>query len=46
VVLAAQQYRPRKPGGRAKAEVFANVIRHDFRSKNPTTRWCDIVQLK
>jgi DNA polymerase V len=28
-----------------KADVFANAIKHDFRSKNPTTRWSDIVRL-
>ena len=30
----------------APAEVFANAIKHDFRSKNPTTRWSDIIRLK
>ena len=29
-----------------KAEVFANTIKHDFKSKNPTTRWSDIIRLK
>ena len=29
-----------------KAEVFANAIKHDHRSKNPTTRWSDIIELK
>ena len=29
-----------------KAEVFADVIRHDHRSPNPTTRWSDIIKLK
>ena len=24
----------------------ANAIKHDFRSKNPTTRWSDIIRLK
>ena len=23
-----------------------NAIKHDFRSKNPTTRWSDIIKLK
>ena len=29
-----------------KADVFANAIKHDFKSKNPTTRWSDIIRLK
>ena len=33
-------------GGKGKANVFANAIRHDHRSKNPTTRWSDIIKLK
>lgn len=44
VVLAAQQYRQKGENG--KAEVFANAIKHDFKSKNPTTRWSDIIRLK
>ena len=44
VILAAQQYREKNEQG--KAEVFANSIKHDFRSKNPTTRWSDIIRLK
>ena len=44
VVLGAQQYTQKD--GKGKAEVFANAIKHDFRSKNPTTRWSDIIQLK
>ena len=36
-----EQARPK-----VKAEVFANAIKHDFRSKNPTTRWSDIIKLK
>lgn len=44
VILAAQQYRQKNEEG--KAEVFANSIKHDFRSKNPTTRWSDIIRLK
>lgn len=27
------------------AEVFANAIKYDFRSKNPTTRWSDMTVL-
>ena len=42
VVLGSQQY-TRTDGG--KADVFANAIRHDHRSKNPTTRWSDIIEL-
>ena len=44
VVLAAQQYRQKNEQG--KSDVFANAIKHDFRSKNPTTRWSDIIRLK
>jgi len=36
-----EQARPK-----VKAEVFANAIKHDFRSKNPTTRWSDIIKLR
>ena len=38
VILAAQQY----PGGRK----FADAIKHDHKSPNPTTRWTDIITLK
>ena len=31
---------------KVKADVFANVIKHDFKSKNPTTRWSDIIKIK
>lgn len=44
VVLGSQQYTQKD--GKGKAEVFANAIKHDFRSKNPTTRWSDIIKLK
>ena len=44
IVLGAQQYT--RPDGKGTAEVFANAIKHDFRSKNPTTRWSDIIRLK
>jgi DNA polymerase V len=43
IVIGAQQYTQKN--GKGKAEVFANAIKHDFRSKNPTTRWTDIIQL-
>ena len=44
IVIGAQQYT--RPNGKGKAEVFANAIKHDFKSKNPTTRWSDIIRLK
>ena len=44
VILAAQQYPQKNEQG--KSEVFANAIKHDFRSGNPTTRWSDIIRLK
>jgi len=37
IVIGAQQYT--RPNGKGKAEVFANAIKHDFKSKNPTIRW-------
>ncbi|MBO7470278.1 MAG: Y-family DNA polymerase [Bacteroidaceae bacterium] len=44
LVLGSQQYT--KKDGKGKAEVFANAIKHDYKSKNPTTRWSDIIVLK
>ena len=44
IVIGSQQYT--RKDGKGKAEVFANAIRHDFKSKNPTTRWSDIIKLK
>ena len=44
IVIGAQQYT--RPNGEGKANVFANAIKHDFKSKNPTTRWSDIIPLK
>ena len=44
VVLGSQQYTQKN--GKGKAEVFANAIKHDFKSKNPSTRWSDIIKLK
>ena len=44
IVLGSQQYT--RKDGKGKAEVFANAIKHDFKSKNPTTRWSDIIVLK
>ena len=44
LVLGAQQYTLKNGDG--KASVFADAIKHDFRSPNPTTRWCDVIKLK
>ena len=44
VVIGSQQYTQKD--GKGKADVFANAIKHDFKSKNPTTRWSDIIRLK
>ena len=44
IVLGSQQYTQKD--GKGKADVFANAIKHDFKSKNPTTRWSDIIRLK
>ena len=44
IVLGSQQYTQKD--GKGKANVFANAIKHDFKSKNPTTRWSDIILLK
>lgn len=44
VVLGTQQYT--RPGGKGKSEVFADAIKHEFKSGNPTTRWSDVIKLK
>ena len=44
LVIGAQQYTQKD--GKGKANIFANAIKHDFKSKNPTTRWSDIIKLK
>ena len=44
IVLGAQQYTRKDDKG--KADVFANAIKHDHRSPNPTTRWSDVIKLK
>lgn len=44
IVLGAQQYT--KKGKKVKADVFANAIKHEFKSKNPTTRWSEVIELK
>ena len=36
IVLGSQQYTQKD--GKGKANVFSNAIKHDFKSKNPTTR--------
>ena len=43
IVLGSQQYTPKE--GKGKADVFANAIKHDHRSPNPTTRWSDVIKL-
>lgn len=44
--LSSAERKQSRPKIKIKAEVFANAIRHDFKSKNPTTRWSDIIVLK
>ena len=44
IVLGSQHYTSK--GCEGKAYSFANAIKHEFRSKNPTTRWKDIITLK
>ena len=44
IVLGSQQYTSK--GCKGKAYSFTNAIKHDFRSKNPTTRWKDIITLR
>ena len=44
IVLGSQQYTQKD--GKGKAKVFAMAIKHEFKSKNPTTRWSDIIILK
>jgi len=44
IVIGSQQYTQKN--GKGKADVFANAIKHDHKSKNPTTRWSDIIKLK
>ena len=43
IVLGAQQYT--RKDGKGKADVFANAIKHDHRSANPTTRWSEIIKI-
>ena len=44
IVIGAQQYT--RQGGKGKADVFANAMKQEHKSKNPTTRWSDIITLK
>ena len=44
IVIASQQYT--KPVVKGKADVFASAMKQDHKSKNPTTRWSDIIKLK
>lgn len=44
VVIGAQQYPTKDSQG--KAIHFADAIKHELKSKNPTTRWSDIIVLK
>ena len=44
IVIGSQQYT--KPGGKGRADVFSSAMKQDFKSKNPTTRWSDIIRLK
>ncbi len=44
IVIGAQQYT--KKDGKGRADVFANAIKHEHKSQNPTTRWSDIIKLK
>ena len=43
IVLGSQQYT--RKDGKGKADVFANAIKHDFKSPSPTTRWGEIMKL-
>ena len=43
IVFGSQQYT--RKDGKGKADVFANAIKHDFRSPSPTTRWSDVIRL-
>ena len=56
IVIGAQQYTQKNGKGKAEVFARSssarllpkgrkNAIKHDFRSKNPTTRWADIIKL-
>lgn len=44
VVIGSQQYTQKD--GKGKANVFANAMKQEHKSKNYTTRWSDIIVLK
>ena len=44
VILGAQQFKGKDSKG--KATLFADAIKHEFKSPNYTTRWSDIIELK
>ena len=44
IVVGSQQYT--KKNGKGKADVFANAIRHDYKSPCATTRWNDIIKIR
>ncbi len=44
IVIGSQQYADKTAKGKSVA--FADVIKRNFKSKNPTTRWSDIIHLK
>ena len=57
IVIGAQQYTQKNGKGKAEVFARSssarllpkgrkNAIKHDFRSKNPTTRWADIIKLR
>ena len=43
VILGSKQYVTKDGDGHHTT--FANAIKHDFKSNNPTTRWSDIIKL-
>jgi len=55
IVIGTQQYTRRDEAAnesgqgqarpKVEADVFANAIKHDFKSPNPTTRWGEILKL-
>lgn len=44
IMSAAQYYRHER--SEADGKTFADIMRHDYRTLNPTTRWSDIIHLK
>ena len=45
VLIEAKETSLKEMTARAQS-MGANAIKHDFKSKNPTTRWSDIIVLK